>query len=152
MYVGYCTIRSHLNKLHQNKHCNKIFILSVVSSSHPPILANSIIFHRVTTLFSWHCQKPSIYGYPNCNPHIRTYRGILRMYLWYYRGKFGGCGQIPTQKNMLGSKLCGHDRGIGAKCADIWLSWRHVANTSATFSAKPPTCPHSNTPPTASSN
>jgi hypothetical protein len=58
------------------------------------------------------------------------------MYLWYYRGKFGGCRQIPTQKNVLGSKLCRRDRGILAKCADIWLSGRHVANMSATFSAK----------------
>jgi hypothetical protein len=58
------------------------------------------------------------------------------MYLWYYRGKFGGCRQIPTQKNVSGSKLCCHERGILAKCADIWLSGRHVANMLATFSAK----------------
>ncbi len=77
-------------------------------------------------------------GYPNRNPHIRTYRGILCMYLWYYRGKFGGCRQIPTQKNVSGSKLCRRDRGILAKCADIWLSGRHVTDISATFSAKRP--------------
>jgi hypothetical protein len=58
------------------------------------------------------------------------------MYLWYYRGKFGGCWQIPTHKNVSGSKLCWHDRGILAKCADIWLSGRHVANLLATLSAK----------------
>jgi hypothetical protein len=58
------------------------------------------------------------------------------MYLWYYRGKFGGCRQIPTQKNVWGSKLCWHDRGISAKCADIWLSGQHVADMLATFSAK----------------
>jgi hypothetical protein len=58
------------------------------------------------------------------------------MYLWYYRGKFGGCWQIPTQKNVSGSKLCQHDRGILAKCANIWLSGQHVADMSATFSAK----------------
>jgi hypothetical protein len=58
------------------------------------------------------------------------------MYLAYYRGKFGGCWQIPTQKNVSGSKLCRHDRGIWTKCADIWLSWQHVADMSATFSAK----------------
>ena len=40
------------------------FILSVFSSSHPPILVTSIIFHRVTTLFSWRCQKPSISWLP----------------------------------------------------------------------------------------
>jgi hypothetical protein len=58
------------------------------------------------------------------------------MYLWYYRGKSGGCRQIPTQKNVSESKMCRHDRGILAKCADIWLSGRHVADMSATFSAK----------------
>ncbi len=51
-------------------------------------------------------------------------------------GKFGGCRQILTPKNVSGSKLCRHDRGILAKCADIWLSGRHVADMSATFSAK----------------
>ncbi len=39
-------------------------------------------------------------------------------------------------KNVSGSKLCHHDRGIWAKCANIQLLWRHVANMSATFSAK----------------
>ena len=37
---------------------------------------------------------------------------------------------------LSGSKLCHHDRGILAKCANIWLSGRHVADISATFSAK----------------
>ena len=66
---------------------------------------------------------------------IRTVieRGILRMYLWY----FGGCRQIPTEKNVSGSKLCRRDGGILAKSDDIWLSGRHVADMSATFSAKP---------------
>ena len=66
----------------------------------------------------------------------KSYRAILRMYLWYYRGKFGGCRQIPTQKNVSGSKLCQHDGGILAKSDNIWLSGRHVADMSATFSAK----------------
>ncbi len=65
---------------------------------------------------------------------IRTVieRGILRMYLWY----FGGCREIPTEKNVLGSKLCRRDGGILAKSDDIWLSGQHVADMSATFSAK----------------
>ncbi len=61
---------------------------------------------------------------------------IFQMYLWYYRGKFGGCWQLPTHKNVSGSKLCRHNRGILAKCADIWQSGQHVADMLATFSAK----------------
>ncbi len=30
------------------------------------------------------------------NISTKSYRGILQMYLWYYRGKFGGCRQILT--------------------------------------------------------
>ncbi len=45
-------------------------------------------------------------------------------------------GKSRHTKNVSGSKLCRHDRGILAKCADIWLSRRHVADMSATFSAK----------------
>ena len=44
-----------------------------------------------------------------------------------------------TKKIVSGSKLCRPNRGILAKSADIWLSGRHVANMSATFSAKPTT-------------
>ena len=66
------------------------------------------------------------------NISTKSYRGILRTYLWY----FGGCRQIPTEKNVSGSKLCRRDGGILAKSDDIWLSGRHVADTSATFSAK----------------
>ena len=40
-------------------------------------------------------------------------------------------------KNVVsGSNLCRHDRSMSAKCADIWLLGRHVANMSATFPAK----------------
>ena len=70
-------------------------------------------------------------GYPT-NISTKSYRGILRTYLWY----FGGCRQIPTEKNVSGSKLCRRDGGILAKSDDIWLSGRHVADMSATFSAK----------------
>ncbi len=70
------------------------------------------------------------------NISTKSYRGILCMYLWYYRGKFGGCRQIPTQEKVSGSKLCRRDRGIWEKCDDIWLLGRHVADMSATFSAK----------------
>ena len=56
------------------------------------------------------------------------------MYLWDYRGKFGGCWQILTQKKVSGSKLCCRDRGIWAKCDDIWLSGQDVANMLAWWS------------------
>ena len=39
-------------------------------------------------------------------------------------------------KKLSGSKLCRRDRGIWAKCANIWLLWRHAGNMLATFSAK----------------
>ena len=40
-------------------------------------------------------------------------------------------------KNVVsGSNLCRHDRSMSAKCADIWLFGRHVADMSATFPAK----------------
>ncbi len=40
-------------------------------------------------------------------------------------------------KNVVwGSILCRHNRGMPAKCADIWLSGRHVADMLATFPAK----------------
>ena len=42
----------------------------------------------------------------------------------------------PDRKNVSGSKLCRRDGGILAKSDDIWLSGRHVADMSATFSAK----------------
>ena len=48
----------------------------------------------------------------------------------------GECRQSPTQKYCVGSILCCHDRGILAKCANIWLSWQHVADMLATFPAK----------------
>jgi hypothetical protein len=87
------------------------FILSVFSSSHPPILATRIIFHRVTTLFSWRCQKPSISRLPHCSPHFRTYRGILRMYLWYSKKK-GVNGGNPRHKNTVSDQFCVATTGV----------------------------------------
>jgi hypothetical protein len=47
-------------------------------------------------------------------------------------GKFGGCWQMPTQKIVLGSILCRHNREIWAKCANIWpvmaTCCQHVGN------------------------
>ena len=65
----------------------------------------------------------------------KSYRGI-QVFSLRTIGKFGGCRQIPTHKIVSGSKLCCHNGGIWAKCADIWLSWQHVADMLATFSAK----------------
>jgi hypothetical protein len=45
-------------------------------------------------------------------------------------------GNHQHKKGELGSILCRHDRGMLAKCADIWLSGRHVANMLVTFPAK----------------
>ena len=55
---------------------------------------------------------------------------VLKRKIWWMSAN-------PDTKNVSGSKLCPHDRGILAKCADIWLLGRHVANMLATFSAKP---------------
>ena len=107
--------------------------LSFFILSHPPILANSVLFSSCDNHFLGVVRNQVSLGYPNRNPHIRSYRGILRTYLWY----IGGCRQIPTEKNVSGSKLCRRDGGILAKSDDIWLSGRHVADMSATFSAKP---------------
>ena len=65
----------------------------------------------------------------------KSYRGIQVCSLRSI-GKFGGCWQTLTHKNVSGSILCRYNREIWAKCADIWLSPRHVADMSATFSAK----------------
>ena len=37
-------------------------------------------------------------------------------------------GNHPHKNVVSGSILCRPDRGMSAKCADIWLSGRHVAN------------------------
>ena len=70
------------------------------------------------------------------NPHTSSYRGILRMYLWYFKWKGVNVGN-PWHKNTVSElDLCCHDREMLAKSANIWLSGQHVANMSATFSAK----------------
>ena len=73
-------------------------------------------------------------GYQTNIP-TKSYRGI-QVCSFRTIGKFGGCRQTPTQKIVSGSTLCRHDRGIWAKCADIWLLRWHVAGMSVTFSAK----------------
>ncbi len=50
-------------------------------------------------------------------------------------------GNSRHKNTVSGLVLCCNDRGMLAKSADIWLSGRHVANMSATFSAKM-LCPH----------
>jgi len=44
----------------------------------------------------------------------------------------------PRHKIMCRERLCRLVGGLSAKCADFWLSGRHVADMSATFPAKPP--------------
>jgi hypothetical protein len=60
----------------------------------------------------------------------KSYRGIFRMHLWYYRGKFGGCRQILTHKKCVGIKIVSPRQGQFVQMC------RHLADTSATFSAK----------------
>ncbi len=43
---------------------------------------------------------------------------------------------IPDTKNVSGTNLCRLVGGLLAKCADFWLSGRHVPDMSATFPAK----------------
>ncbi len=45
-------------------------------------------------------------------------------------------GNPRHKKNVSGTNLCRLDGGLSAKCANFWLSGRHVANMSATFPAK----------------
>jgi len=50
--------------------------------------------------------------------------------------KFWRKSAIPDTKNVSGTNLCRLVGGLSAKCADFWLSGRHVADMSATFPAK----------------
>jgi len=43
---------------------------------------------------------------------------------------------ISDKKKVSGMNLCRLVGGLLAKCADFWLSGRHVADMSATFPAK----------------
>ena len=70
------------------------------------------------------------------NIFAKSYRGI-QVCSFHTIGKIGGCRPTPTQKIVSGSILCRHDGGVWAKCANILLSRQHVADMSATFSAKP---------------
>ena len=45
--------------------------------------------------------------------------------------------EIPDTKNVSGTNLRRLIWGLSAKCADFWLSGRHVADMLATFPAKP---------------
>jgi len=85
------------------------------------------------------CEGCKIVTWLNELFNIYTYqfvRWLLRMYLWYLR-KFGESRQSPTQKNVSGTNLCRLVGGLLSKCADFWLSGRHVADMSVTFPAKP---------------
>ena len=73
---------------------------------------------------------------PNHNPHTRSYRGILCMYLWYSKKKEVNVGNPRHKNTVSGLVLCCHDREMLAKSANIWLLGRHVANMLPTFPAK----------------
>ena len=107
--------------------------LSFFIYSQNTTLLLATIFHRVTFLFSWRCWKPYVsLGSPNHNPHTRSYRGILRMYLWDTKKKGVNVGNPRHKNTVTGSVLCSHNREMSAKSADIWLSRQHVANMSPT--------------------
>jgi hypothetical protein len=70
------------------------------------------------------------------NISTKSYREEFKYVAFVHKEKFGECWQTLSQKNVSGSILCCHDRGIWAKYADIWLLRRHVVDMLATFSAK----------------
>ena len=87
------------------------------------ILATSIIFHRVV-------RNQVSLGYPNHSPHIRTYRGILRMYLWYSKKK-GVNVSNPQHKNTVSDQFCvatigGHFGQICRHLAVAATCFQHV--------------------------
>jgi hypothetical protein len=57
------------------------------------------------------------------------------MYLWYLENIWRKSA-IPDTKNVSGMNLCRLVGGLSAKCANFWLSGRHVADMLATFPAK----------------
>jgi hypothetical protein len=65
------------------------------------------------------------------NISTKSYEGILRMYLWYYRGKFGGCRQIPTQKGVGIKTVLPRQGHLGKMCqylAVVAACRRHVGD------------------------
>ncbi len=78
--------------------CIKFFILSVFSSSHL-FFGKYYYFSSCDNLnFLGVVRNQVSLGYPNRNLHIRTYRGILRMYLWYSKKKGVNVGKFQHKK------------------------------------------------------
>ncbi len=63
------------------------------------------IFYCVTNLFSCVIKKHVSFASHNHNPYTRSYRGTLRMYLWYFKKKRGECRQ-PRHKNTCRDQIC----------------------------------------------
>ncbi len=79
----------------------------VLSSSHNITTSQSgTIFHHVTNLFSSCCQKPCISRLPQPYPHTRSYRGFVRMYLWYSKRRKGWILAIPNTKMLCQDQFC----------------------------------------------
>jgi hypothetical protein len=113
---------------------------------HPLVLSSS---HNITTSYVGNyfssCAKLYFFVlsetmYLSAPPTIPAYQVLQRnsQYLPLVLKKKKGVNVgHPRHKNVvLGSILCRHDSGMSAKCANIWLLGRHVADMSATMLAK----------------
>ncbi len=60
----------------------------------------------MTNLFSSCCQKTCISWLPQPYPHTRSYRGIVRMYLWYSKRRKGWMSAIPDTKMLCRDQFC----------------------------------------------
>ncbi len=83
-------------------------------SSHQHILVNPYFLGVV--------RKQVSLGYPNRNPHIRTYRGIFPMYFWYSKKKGVNVGKSRNKK------MC-QDQNCVATTGAFWPNYmcRHLA-------------------------
>jgi len=66
----------------------------------------------------------------------RGFWQVVRTYVLWYVEKIWRKLAIPDTKNVSGTNLWRLVGGLLAKCADFWLSGRHVADLLATFPAK----------------
>ena len=113
---------------------------------HPLVLSSS---HNITTSYVGNyfssCAKLYFFVlsetmYLSAPPTIPAYQVLQRnsQYLPLVLKKKKGVNVgHPRHKNVVsGSILCRQDRGMSAKCANIWLSGQHVADMLATMPAE----------------
>ena len=84
-------------------------------------------------LFSWRCQKQPISRLPTHNPRARSYRGVLRMYLWYFKKK-GGILAISDTK-----VLC-RDWFVLPRQGDVGQKCQHLAVGATCCQHSQPSC------------